>query len=33
MDKAFEESNLPDKVDVELINDLLIKIRKQRYGL
>jgi predicted nucleotidyltransferase len=33
MDKAFEESNLPDKVDGELINDLLIKIRKQRYGL
>lgn len=29
----FKESNLPDRVDVNLINSLLVKIRKEVYGL
>lgn len=33
MDKTFEESKLPDKVDTDLVNDILVKIRKQRYNL
>ena len=33
MDKIFDNSNLPNKVDSNLVNDLLIKIRKEFYGL
>lgn len=33
IDKLFEESNLPDKVDMDFVNDLLIKIRKEFYQL
>ena len=33
MDLLFKESNLPDKVDSEFINQLLIKIRKSIYNL
>jgi predicted nucleotidyltransferase len=33
MDRIFNESNLPNKVDPNLVNDLLIKIRKEFYGL
>jgi len=33
MDSIFENSNLPDKVDPELINDLLVKIRREFYKL
>ena len=32
MDKIFDDSNLPNKVDSNLVNDLLIKIRKEFYG-
>jgi len=32
MDKKFEECNLPEKVDRDFINDLLVKIRKNWYG-
>jgi len=32
VDRIFKESNLPDKVSEEFINDLLIKIRKISYG-
>lgn len=32
IDRIFKESNLPDEVSEELINDLLIKIRKISYG-
>ena len=33
IDKLFEESNLPDSIDIEFINDLIVKIRKQIYKL
>ena len=33
IDKLFEESNLPDIIDIEFINDLIVKIRKQIYKL
>lgn len=33
IDRLFKESNLPDKVDQELVNNLLVKIRKTIYGL
>jgi hypothetical protein len=33
MDILFKESNLPDKVDEEFSNNLLIKIRKTIYGI
>jgi hypothetical protein len=31
MDKVFSDSNLPDKIDSSLINDLLLSMRKERY--
>ncbi len=31
VDKAFDESDLPDKVDHKLINDLLIRVRRLEY--
>jgi hypothetical protein len=33
MDSIFDNSDLPDKVDKNLVNDLLIKIRKEFYGI
>lgn len=33
IDNLFKESNLPDKVDEKLINSLIIKIRKDVYGV
>lgn len=33
MDRIFDESDLPNKVNPNLVNDLLIKIRKQFYGI
>ena len=33
MDEIFDNSNLPNKVDPKLVNDLLVKIRKEFYGL
>lgn len=33
MDKIFDNSNLPNKVDPKLVNNLLVKIRKEFYGL
>ena len=33
MDKIFEESDLPKSIDPELVNDLLIKIRREFYEL
>ncbi len=33
MDKIFEHSNLPNKVDLHIIRNLLIKIRKEFYGV
>jgi hypothetical protein len=33
MDKIFEESNLPKSIDPELVNNLLIKIRREFYNL
>ncbi len=33
VDKIFEESNLPDKIDENFINNLIINIRKQIYNL
>jgi len=32
MDTIFDESSLPDKVDLELVNELLVKIRKGFYA-
>jgi hypothetical protein len=32
MDEIFTNSNLPEKVDSNLISNLLIKIRKEFYG-
>jgi hypothetical protein len=31
MKKAFEASNLPNKVNVDFVNKLLVKIRKEFY--
>jgi hypothetical protein len=31
IDKLFEESNLPDMVNNQLIHNLIVKIRKQIY--
>lgn len=33
MDEIFEKSNLPDKIDFEFVNSLLLKIRKMWYKL
>lgn len=33
IDEIFEKSNLPDKVDENFLNDLLIKIRKNIYNI
>jgi len=33
IDELFANSNLPDKVDMDFINDLLIKIRKNIYNI
>jgi hypothetical protein len=33
MEKAMAESTIPEKIDVEFVNDLLLKIRKQQLGL
>jgi len=33
MDMIFDECDLPNKVDPKLVNDLLVKIRKEFYGL
>lgn len=33
IDKLFEESNLPDSINTEFINNLIVKIRKQIYKL
>ena len=33
IDKLFEESNLPDSINAEFINNLIVKIRKQIYKL
>jgi len=33
LDSTYHTSNLPENVDMEFVDDLLIKIRKKRYGL
>ena len=33
VDRIFEESNLPEKIDENLINNLIINIRKQIYKI
>jgi len=33
MDRIFEESDLPNKIDPELVNSLLVKIRREFYHL
>ena len=33
MKKAMAESTIPEKIDVEFVNDLLLKIRKKQLGL
>lgn len=33
MEKAMAESTTPEKIDVEFVNDLLLKIRKEQLGL
>jgi hypothetical protein len=33
IDRLFKESDLPDSVDLEFVNDLLVSIRKEFYGL
>jgi hypothetical protein len=33
VDKLFEESNLPDSVDANFVNDLLIQIRKEYFKI
>lgn len=33
MEKAMSESTLPEHIDVEFVNNLLLKIRKQQLGL
>ncbi len=32
IDKLFESSSLPDNVDTDFINNMLVKIRKQIYN-
>ena len=33
MEKAFSSSNLPERPDKELLNKIMIQIRKEHYGL
>jgi hypothetical protein len=33
MDKIFDESDLPRRVETNLVNDLLVKIRREFYRL
>jgi hypothetical protein len=33
VDKLFDNSELPDSIDIEFINNLIVKIRKQIYKL
>lgn len=33
VDKLFDQSTLPDKIDMKFVNDLLIKIRKEFYKI
>jgi hypothetical protein len=33
VDRIFEESNLPEKIEENFINNLIINIRKQIYNL
>lgn len=33
MDRIFDESDLPNKIDPELVNNLLVKIRREFYNL
>ena len=33
MDEVYDNSSLPEKVDFELINSILLKMRKIRYRL
>ncbi len=33
MDKAMENSTIPEKIDVEFVNELLVNIRKKRYQI
>ena len=33
MDDAIAKSKLPDEIDVEFVNDFVIKIRKQQLGI
>ena len=33
MEKAMAESTIPDKIDVDFVNNLLLKIRKEQLGL
>jgi hypothetical protein len=33
IDRLFKESDLPDSVDQEFVNNLLVSIRKEFYGL
>lgn len=33
MERAMAESTIPDSIDVEFVNDLLLKIRKEQLGL
>jgi hypothetical protein len=33
MDNIFDNSDLPNKVNPELVNNLLVKIRKEFYGI
>jgi hypothetical protein len=33
MDRIFDESDLPNKIDPELVNTLLVKIRREFYNL
>lgn len=33
MDKAIENSTLPDDIDVDFVNDFVIKVRKEQLGL
>ena len=33
MDAAIAESTLPDKIDVEFVNDFVIKVRKEQLGI
>jgi len=33
VDELFANSNLPDNVELSFVNDLLIKIRREFYGI